>query len=121
MTIIYSIILFQFLQTESGSDFSLHAITSQVSDKLAPFLKLYETGVAWWERMDSWLSSPVGTHDPDVIAQDVAATWRAVYKLEKIFAEVPAAKTLVIAVTRREVLAVNITKMLVIVVTRRVV
>ena len=61
-------------------------------------MKLYETGVAWWERMELWLTSPVGTHDPDMVSQDVAATWRAVYKLEKIFTDVPAAKTLVVAV-----------------------
>ena len=70
-----------------------------MSDKLAPFLKLYDIGVAWWERMELWLTSQVGSHDPDIIAQDVGATLRAVYKLEKVFSDVPAAKTLAVAVS----------------------
>ncbi|KAF2360954.1 Dynein heavy chain domain-2 [Trinorchestia longiramus] len=78
-----------------------YPLRKQVADKLAPFLKLYETGVSWWDRMELWLTSQVGSHDPDAIAQDVAATWRSVYKLEKVFTDLPAAKTLVIAVRQR--------------------
>ncbi|KAA0191397.1 hypothetical protein HAZT_HAZT007379 [Hyalella azteca] len=84
-----------------GWNTTLYPLRKQVADKLSPFLKLYETGVSWWERLELWLNSQVGTHDPDAIAQDVAATWRNVYKLEKVFAEVPAAKTLVVAVRQR--------------------
>ncbi|XP_076039498.1 dynein axonemal heavy chain 7-like [Oratosquilla oratoria] len=78
-----------------------YPVRKQVSDRLAPFLRLYETGVDWSDRLQEWLHSPVGTHDPDMIAQDVAATWRTVYKLEKTFADVPAAKNVVIAVRQR--------------------
>lgn len=69
-----------------------------MSDRLAPFLKLYEVGVEWSDRLEEWLHSPVGTHDPDVISQEVAATWRTVYKLEKGFSDIPAAKNVVLAV-----------------------
>lgn len=55
-------------------------------------------GVEWQDRLEEWLHSQVGTHDPDAISQEVAATWRTVYKLEKVFAEVPATKDVVIAV-----------------------
>lgn len=73
-------------------------LNPQVSDRLAPFLKLYEVGVEWSDRLEEWLHSPVGTHDPDVISQEVAATWRTVYKLEKGFSDIPAAKNVVLAV-----------------------
>ncbi|XP_069175792.1 dynein axonemal heavy chain 7 isoform X4 [Procambarus clarkii] len=78
-----------------------YPLRKQVSDKLAPFLKLYEVGVEWSDRLEEWLHSPVGTHDPDVISQEVAATWRTVYKLEKGFGDLPAAKNVVIAVRQR--------------------
>ena len=60
---------------------------------------MYETGVGWADRLEEWLHSPVGTHDPDVIAQEVAATSRTVYKLEKTFGDVPAARNVVVAVS----------------------
>ncbi|KAK7077277.1 Dynein heavy chain 7, axonemal [Halocaridina rubra] len=78
-----------------------YPLRKQVSDRLAPFLKLYEVGVEWSDRLEEWLHSPVGTHDPDVIAQEVAATWRTVYKLEKGFSDIPAAKNVVLAVRAR--------------------
>ncbi|KAK3894851.1 hypothetical protein Pcinc_001424 [Petrolisthes cinctipes] len=78
-----------------------YPLRKQVSDRLAPFLKLYEVGVEWCDRLEEWLHSPVGTHDPDVISQEVAATWRTVYKLEKGFGDIPAAKNVVTAVRQR--------------------
>ncbi|XP_063845652.1 dynein axonemal heavy chain 7-like isoform X5 [Scylla paramamosain] len=78
-----------------------YPLRKQVSDRLAPFLKLYEVGVEWSDRLEEWLHSPVGTHDPDVISQEVAATWRTVYKLEKGFSDIPAAKNVVLAVRQR--------------------
>ena len=59
---------------------------------------MYETGVGWADKMEEWLHSPVGTHDPDVIGQEVSNTSRTVYKLEKTFADIPAAKNVVVAV-----------------------
>ncbi|CAL4086129.1 unnamed protein product, partial [Meganyctiphanes norvegica] len=78
-----------------------YPIRKQVTDRLAPFLKLYEVGCEWSDKLEGWLHSPVGTHDPDAIAQEVAATWRVVYKLEKGFSDIPAAKNVVIAVRQR--------------------
>lgn len=72
-----------------------YPLRKQVSDKLAPYLRLYESACEFLEKRELWLKSQIGTHDPDVIDTDVSNLWRTVYKLEKTFNDVPLVKDLV--------------------------
>ncbi len=68
-------------------DVTNYPLRKQLSEKLAPYLRLYEAGSEFFEKRDLWLNSQVGTHDPETIEDDVMNLFRTVFKLEKTFAD----------------------------------
>ncbi|XP_035712381.1 dynein heavy chain 7, axonemal-like [Folsomia candida] len=75
-----------------------YPLRKQISDKLAPYLRLYESGAEFLEKKEVWLNSQVGTHDPELIENDVMNLWRTIIKLEKSFGDVPLVKELVVQI-----------------------
>ncbi|CAH1790213.1 unnamed protein product [Owenia fusiformis] len=61
-------------------------------NKLKPYLTLYESTVDFNTKYKDWMDGPMSGVDPDTTEQDVGNIWRALYKLEKVFDGVPAAK-----------------------------
>ena len=70
----------------------------ETQDKLAPFVRLYEISMDFMDKQKIWFESPMGTHHPADIENQVEDSLKTVTKLEKDFSEIPAAKTLVVDV-----------------------
>lgn len=70
-------------------------------EKLNPFLGLYETAMAFMNKQKTWFESPMGTHDPNDIEQEVKSSWELVSKLEDEFSDIPSARELVINVREK--------------------
>uniref|UniRef100_A0A2A4JQR8 Dynein axonemal heavy chain 7 n=1 Tax=Heliothis virescens TaxID=7102 RepID=A0A2A4JQR8_HELVI len=81
----------QFNEEESsfGWDLSQYPKRKAVFDKLVPYKKLFDAGYDFLEKHNTWMSSKVGSFDPEEIEGDVSYYYKIVYKLEKSFAEVP--------------------------------
>jgi dynein heavy chain len=75
-----------------------YPLRKQMSDKLAPYLRLYESAAEFMEKSQIWLNSQAGTHDPEVIENDVMNLFRTVFKLEKTFNDIPVVKELVLQI-----------------------
>lgn len=90
----------QFNQEEEafGWELSTYPLRKQVSDKLAPYKKLYDNANEYLTKNRNWTLSKVGSFEPDEIENDVSNYYRAVYKLEKIFSTTPEAYRLANAV-----------------------
>ncbi|XP_071441952.1 dynein axonemal heavy chain 7 [Hetaerina americana] len=71
-----------------------YPLRKQVADKLSPFLKLYENSWTFITKHEKWMSSEVGSHEPEDIEADVGYYYRTVHKLEKSFADLPLVKNL---------------------------
>ncbi|KAJ8726571.1 hypothetical protein PYW07_001269 [Mythimna separata] len=81
----------QFNEEESsfGWELSQYPKRKAVYDKLVPFKKLFDAGYDFIEKYHNWMSSKVGSFDPEDIEADVSYYYKIVYKLEKSFADVP--------------------------------
>ncbi|XP_047042351.1 dynein axonemal heavy chain 7 [Helicoverpa zea] len=81
----------QFNEEESsfGWDLSQYPKRKAVFDKLVPYKKLFDAGYDFLEKHNTWMSTKVGSFDPEEIEGDVSYYYKIVYKLEKSFAEVP--------------------------------
>ena len=77
----------------------IHVNWFKISEKLAPYLRLYESAAEFLEKRDLWLSSQIGTHDPEVIDNDVTNLFRTVFKLEKTFNDIPVVRDMVVQVS----------------------
>ncbi|KAM9851167.1 dynein axonemal heavy chain 7 [Aulostomus maculatus] len=65
-----------------------------IQDKLSPFLHLYETANSFLTQHQQWLYGPLASVNPDKVEGDVGNFWRTLYKLEKVFSDVPNAQNL---------------------------
>nr|CAD7419715.1 unnamed protein product [Timema poppensis] len=65
-----------------------------MADMLLPYKKLYENASEFMTKHEMWMSSQVGSFDPEAIDTDVATYFRTIYKLEKTFSDLPAVKQL---------------------------
>ena len=74
---------------------------AETSEKLTPFVRLYEISMDFMDKQKIWFESPMGTHHPDDINKQVEDSLKTVVKLEKDFSEIPAAKTLVVDVRQK--------------------
>lgn len=85
-----------FNEEETAFNFELsqYPLRKQTHDKLTPFKKLYDNSMDFLTKYELWMKSQVGTYDPEVIESDVGQCYRNVYKLEKVFADRPAAQQL---------------------------
>ncbi|XP_052747260.1 dynein axonemal heavy chain 7 [Bicyclus anynana] len=61
-----------------------------IYDRLVPFKKLFDAGYDFLDKHNTWMTSKVGSFDPEDIEGDVSYFYKTVYKLEKSFQEVPA-------------------------------
>ena len=73
---------------------SQYPLRKQIADKLAPYKKLYETGYEFNEKKHNWMTSKIGTFEPEEIDTDIGNYFRTVFKLEKVFIEHPAPREL---------------------------
>ncbi|KOB65804.1 Dynein heavy chain at 36C [Operophtera brumata] len=62
---------------------------SILDEKLVPFKKLFDAGFEFLEKHDLWMTTKVGSFDPEDIEGDVSYYYKIVYKLEKSFQDVP--------------------------------
>ncbi|KAM3849660.1 dynein axonemal heavy chain 7 [Diretmus argenteus] len=69
----------------------------KIQDQLAPFLRLYQTAADFQNQHRDWVHGPLAGVNPDKVEEDVGNYTRALYKLEKSFADTP--KALSIAAT----------------------
>ena len=70
-------------------------------EKLNPFLGLYETSMAFMNKQKTWFESPMGTHNPIDIEQEVKSSYALVSNLENEFSDIPSARELVINVREK--------------------
>nr|XP_058956956.1 dynein axonemal heavy chain 7-like [Pocillopora verrucosa] len=73
-------------------DVTTYPQRQQLINTLNPYLKLYETTVEFQNKYKEWMEGPWGTMDPDKVDGETGNFWRALYKLEKQFSEVPNAQ-----------------------------
>ncbi|XP_046403326.1 dynein axonemal heavy chain 7 [Ischnura elegans] len=73
---------------------SEYPLRKKVADKLAPFLKLYDNSWSFISNHEKWMSSQVGSYEPEEIEADVGYYYRTIHKLEKTFSDLPQVKSL---------------------------
>ncbi|XP_063983101.1 dynein axonemal heavy chain 7-like [Diachasmimorpha longicaudata] len=76
-----------------GWELSQYPLRKKISDKLSPYKKFYDVACEFISQHETWMSSMIGSHDPEAIETDSGAAHRTVLKLEKIFQE-PAVRKL---------------------------
>ncbi|KAF9409411.1 hypothetical protein HW555_011235, partial [Spodoptera exigua] len=72
-----------------------------LDEKLVPFKKLFDAGYDFLGKHHTWMSSKVGSFDPEDIEGDVSFYYKIVYKLEKAFADVPETHRLAVSVREK--------------------
>lgn len=77
-----------------GWELSQYPIRKQVHDKLRPYKQLYDACQDFLTKQQLWLTSKIGSFDPEEIESEVSTSFRNVYKLEKQFHDKPATKEL---------------------------
>lgn len=70
-----------------GWELSQYQIRKKTHDLLTPYKKLFDAGQDFMEKRELWLTSQVGTFNPDEIDNDIGTIHRAVMKLEKQFGD----------------------------------
>lgn len=81
-------------ETSYGWELSQYPLRKQTHDKLIPYKKLYDSGQEFLDNRDMWLSSQVGSFEPEEIDNEIGTTQRTVMKLEKMFGDRPQTKQL---------------------------
>lgn len=77
-----------------GWELSQYPLRKQTHDKLIPYKKLFDAGQLFMEKRELWISSQVGSFDPDDIDNEIGTIYRTVVKLEKMFGDRPATRQL---------------------------
>ncbi|CAK9824900.1 Dynein axonemal heavy chain 7 [Anthophora retusa] len=76
-----------------GWELSQYPLRKAAADKLSPYKKLYDAACDFLANYDTWMSSIIGTHDPEDIDTETGTAYRTVYRLERSIQE-PMAKKL---------------------------
>ncbi|XP_076748638.1 dynein axonemal heavy chain 7 isoform X2 [Xylocopa sonorina] len=76
-----------------GWETSQYPLRKQTADKLAPYKRLYDAACDFLTNYDTWMSSMIGTHDPEHIDTETGTAYRTIYRLERSIQE-PIAKKL---------------------------
>lgn len=79
-------------ETSFGWELSQYPLRKQTHDKLGPYKKLFDSGQDFIEKRDLWLTSQVGSFEPEDIDNEIGTTQRTVMKLEKMFGDRPQTK-----------------------------
>ncbi|XP_031352178.1 dynein heavy chain 7, axonemal-like isoform X1 [Photinus pyralis] len=77
-----------------GFELSQYPLRKQIHDKLSPFKKLYDLSMDFINQHHNWMTSKIGSFDPEMIETEVGTCYRNIYKLEKVFSDRPAAQEL---------------------------
>lgn len=77
-----------------GWELSQYPLRKQTHDKLKPYKTLFDAGHDFVERRELWLTSQVGTFEPEDVDTEIGTVYRIVLKLEKTFGERPMTKKL---------------------------
>ncbi|XP_075991785.1 dynein heavy chain at 36C [Anticarsia gemmatalis] len=88
-------------ETSFGYELSQYPKRKAVYDKLVPFKKLFDAGYDFLEKHHNWMSSRVGSHEPEDIEGDVSYFYKVVYKLEKSFQDYPETYRLAVSVRQK--------------------
>ncbi|CAH0689857.1 unnamed protein product [Chilo suppressalis] len=93
----------QFNEEEAsfGYELSQYPKRKAIFDKLVPYKKLFDAGFDFLGKYNIWMSSKVGSFDPEDIESDVGYFYKIVYKLEKQFQEVPDTHRLAVSVREK--------------------
>lgn len=75
-----------------GWELSQYPLRKQTHDKLTPYKKLFDAGQDFIDKKEMWLSSEIGSYDPEVIDTEIGTTYRTLLKLEKNFSDRPLTK-----------------------------
>ncbi|KAF6028575.1 DNAH7 [Bugula neritina] len=76
-----------------GWDTTQYPQRQGILNTLKPYLQLYEMTVEFNNKYNDWMESPMmGGANPDGVDAEVGNYWRTLYKLEKNFDSIPAAK-----------------------------
>ncbi|KAL7044814.1 hypothetical protein ACKWTF_002067 [Chironomus riparius] len=68
-------------------EMSQYPLRKQCADKLLPYKKLFDAGQEFMDKHDLWMHTQVGTYEPEHIEELIGNLYRAVFKLEKQFAD----------------------------------
>ncbi|XP_047987651.1 dynein axonemal heavy chain 7-like [Leguminivora glycinivorella] len=81
----------QFNQEETafGYELSQYPKRKRIYDKLVPYKRLYDSGNDFLQRHHNWMTSKVGSFEPEDIEGDIAYYYKIIYKLEKSFQDYP--------------------------------
>ncbi|XP_073942137.1 dynein axonemal heavy chain 7-like, partial [Choristoneura fumiferana] len=88
-------------ETAYGYEQSQYPKRKTIYERLVPYKKLYDAGFEFVEKNRTWMSTKVGTFDPEDIEADVGYYYKIVYKLEKSFQDVPDTYNLAITVRQK--------------------
>ncbi|XP_017795795.1 PREDICTED: dynein heavy chain 7, axonemal-like [Habropoda laboriosa] len=76
-----------------GWEPSQYPLRKAAADKLSPYKKLYDASCDFLTNYDTWMSSIIGSHDPEEIDTETGLAYRTVYRSERSIQE-PTAKKL---------------------------
>ncbi|XP_049887204.1 dynein axonemal heavy chain 7-like [Pectinophora gossypiella] len=81
----------QFNEEEAafGYELSQYPKRKQIYDRVVPFKKLFDAGYDYLQKYNNWMTSKIGSYDPEDIEGEVGYYYKIVYKLEKSFADNP--------------------------------
>ncbi|KAI3386968.1 hypothetical protein SNEBB_010455 [Seison nebaliae] len=90
----------QFNKEEEAFEWevSSYPLRMQTLNILQPYLRLYQIGVEFSSKQKEWREGPMRKVDPDTVDQDVSTYWRQLYKLERQFGNVPAARKMAVKI-----------------------
>lgn len=82
---------FNMEEESYGLEVTSYPQQRQIAKAVQPYLKLYETAANFHNQSKDWKEGNMADVNPDNVENEVAAYWRGLYKLEKQFANNPAA------------------------------
>lgn len=97
--------------TWDESEFPLRNATYE---KLVPHKNLFDAGQDFMDKYEVWMHTQVGTFEPSDIDNDVAAIYKTILTLEKLFVDSPNTQKLTLDVSSNYV-AINDCKLIIIV------
>ncbi|CAG9863347.1 unnamed protein product [Phyllotreta striolata] len=84
-----------------GYELSQYPIRKKIHDKINPYKKLFDNCMEFVTKNNLWMTSRVGSFDPEAIENDISNIYRNVYKLEKQFSDKPKTQSLATNVRER--------------------
>lgn len=71
-------------------DVTDYPLCAQISARLTPFVRLYDTAADFGDKCQQWLATPVDEVNPEAVTAEVEAMWTMMHKSEKFFGSNPA-------------------------------